>query len=81
MYGLEKQKPKKEIEPFVFDLENDVKDKKKLKKIKELIEERVQQIKSMLQSGENKERYDQYGILLHGYTSLLKVIARCVIKL
>lgn len=80
MYGLENQKAKKANEPFIFDLEKDIKDKKKLKEIKEIIESRVQKVKSILQSGENKESFDQYGILLHGYTSLLKVVARCVIK-
>jgi hypothetical protein len=29
-----------------------------------------------LRSGENKEEFDKFGLLLHGYTSLLKVMAR-----
>lgn len=76
MFGLESQK-KKKPEAFVFDLENDLNDHKKGRAMKEKIEKRIQEVKSILKSGENKEEFDQLGILLHGYTSLLKVIARC----
>jgi flagellar motor component MotA len=79
MFGLEDQK-KKKLEPFVFDLEKELKDNKKHKEIKQKVENRIQRIKEHLKSGENKEEFDQFGILLHGYTSLLKVMARCIAK-
>jgi Family of unknown function (DUF5398) len=80
MFGLEKQKKKKKVEPFVFDLEKELADTKKHREMKKKVEERIQRIKSFLKSGESKEEFDQLGVLLHGYTSLLKVMARCIKK-
>lgn len=77
MFGLENQK-KKKAEPFVFDLEKDLKDAKKYKDLKQKVEARIQEVKSVLKSGEQKESFDKIGVLLHGYTSLLKVMARCL---
>lgn len=77
MFGLESQKKKKN-EPFVFELEAELKDPVKYREIKQTVEEQIQKIKSTLKSGENKEEFDQFGVLLHGYTSLLKVMARCL---
>jgi len=77
MFGLENQK-KKKVEAFVFDLEKDWKNPAKHREMKEKIEARIQRIKTILKTGENKEEFDQLGILLHGYTSLLKVMARCL---
>lgn len=77
MFGLENQK-KKKMEPFVFELEKELKDPKKHRELKQKVEERIQQIKTTLKTGENKEEFDKFGILLHGYTSLLKVMARCL---
>lgn len=79
MFGLENQKSKK-VEPFVFELEKELKIPRKHKELKQRLEDRIQQIKQHLQSGENKEEFDQYGVLLYGYTSLLKVMARCLAK-
>lgn len=76
MFGLENQKKKKKIEEFVFDLEKDLKVSKKHSEIKRRVEDQIQKIKEVLRSGENKEEFDKYGALLHGYTSLLKVMAR-----
>lgn len=76
MFGLEDQKGEEKTKEFVFDLENDLKDSKKNKDLKKRIEERVQKIKQTLRSGSVKEDFDRYGVLLHGYTSLLKVMTR-----
>lgn len=76
MFGLENQKKKKNTEEFVFDLEKDLKASKKNKELKKKIEDRIQEIKEVLRSGENKGEFDRFGTLLHGYTSLLKVIGR-----
>lgn len=80
MFGLEKQNKKKAVEEFVFELEKELKDPKTLDAIKKKIEGRIQKIKEILRDGENKEHFDQYGALLQGYTSLLKVISRGVGK-
>ena len=76
MFGLENQKKKKKAEEFVFDLEKDLKVAKKQKELKIKIEDKIQEIKEVLRSGDNKEEFDKFGTLLHGYTSLLKVMAR-----
>lgn len=76
MFGLEDQKNKGSGKDFMFDLEQELQDKKKNKAHKKLVEERIQQVKTILRSGSVKEEFDQFGILLHGYTSLLKVMTR-----
>jgi len=75
MFGLEKQKKKKEDE-FQFDIEKDLGNSAKSKVLKQKIETRIQKIKEILRGGEKKEEFDQYGALLHGYTSVLKVLSR-----
>lgn len=76
MFGLEDQKKDDKPKEFVFDLEEDIKDQKKGKELIKLVEEKIQKIKQILRSGSAKEDFDQYGVLLHGYTSLLKVLTR-----
>jgi molecular chaperone DnaK (HSP70) len=76
MFGLEDQKKKKKAEEFIFELEKELKNSKKHKEIKQNVEEKIQRIKEVLRGGENKDEFDKYGALLHGYTSLLKVMAR-----
>ncbi len=75
MFGLEDKK-KKKLEEFVFDLEKELKIAKKHQEIKAKVEQRIQEIKRILRSGEEKEEFDDFGVLLHGYTSLLKVMSR-----
>jgi hypothetical protein len=76
MFGLEDQKKKKMSEEFVFELEKDLKNPQKNKEIRQKVEERIQKIKETLRSGESQDEFDRFGLLLHGYTSLLKVISR-----
>ncbi len=76
MFGLEKQKKKKTSNDFFFDIEQDLKDIKKKKEMIKKIEERIQEVKNILRTGENKDEFDHFGTLLHGYTALLKVISR-----
>ncbi len=80
MFGLEDQKKKKGTEPFVFDLEKELKDPKSASALKQRIEERVQDIKATLRAGESKEEFDEFGILLHGYAALLKVLGKVTSK-
>ena len=75
MFGLEDQK-KKKGDDFIFDLEKDLKNLKSHQEIKKRVENQIQKVKEVLRGGENKEEFDQFGVLLHGYTSLLKVMAR-----
>lgn len=76
MFGLENQKKRKKAEPFVFDLEKELKISKKHREIKSGIDGKVQKLKESLRDGENKDDYDSLGVLLYGYTSLLKVMSR-----
>lgn len=80
MFGLEKNKKNKQPEEFVFELEKELKNPQKYKEIKEKIEAKIQRIKEILRTGDNQEDYDRFGLLLHGYNSLLKVIARFAAK-
>jgi hypothetical protein len=75
MFGLEDKK-KKQSDEFVFDLEKELKDAKKHKELKQKMEARIQRIKEALRSGEDQEEFDRFGLLLHGYTSLLKIMSR-----
>jgi hypothetical protein len=77
MFGLEGQKKKKQVEEFFFDLEKEIKgNPAKYKELKEKIENRIQRIKEVLRTGETQDEFDRFGLLLHGYTSLLKVLSR-----
>lgn len=79
MFGLEDQKKKKAAD-FVFELETDFKNSRRRAEIKKHVETKVQKIKDVLRGGENKDEFDKFGLLLHGYTSLLKVMARSAPK-
>ena len=76
MFGLENTKKEKRPKEFVFDLENEMKDPKKGKELKKHVEERIQSIKLILRGGCVKDDFDHFGVLLHGYTSFLKVLSR-----
>jgi hypothetical protein len=75
MFGLEKQK-KKKGEEFTFELEKELKAFNSHQDYNKKVEERIQDIRSLLRKGENKDEFDKLGVLLHGYTSLLKVMSR-----
>jgi hypothetical protein len=77
MFGLEK-KPKS---LFEFDLEKDLKeDKEKTQELLKSVEAKIIEIKNILRQGTASEEYDQYGILLHGYVALQKVLKKVVQK-
>ena len=76
MFGLEDNKKKKKPEEFVFELEKELQNSKKHKEIKAGVENKIQKIKETLRAGDSKEEFDHFGLLLHGYTSLLKVMSR-----
>ncbi|MCX6988122.1 MAG: DUF5398 family protein [Chlamydiae bacterium] len=77
MFGLEK----KENGLFEFDLEKDLKTEplKKQKLVKH-IEEKIQEIKTLIRQGSSAKEFDQFGVLLHAYAALLKVINKIAIK-
>lgn len=80
MFGLEDQKKKKKTQNFVFDLEKELLDPKRNKEIKKNVENRISELKSILRGGESKEGFDQHGVILQGYTALLKVFTKATQK-
>lgn len=80
MFGLEGQKKKKPVEEFVFELEKELKDPQKYRELRQRMEERIQKIKKALQTGEDQEEFDRFGLLLQGYNALLKVMSRLAPK-
>ncbi|MBI2742960.1 MAG: DUF5398 family protein [Chlamydiales bacterium] len=77
MYGLEK----KEKATFEFDLEKDLKsDPAKVHKLIKMVEGNILEIKGKLRQGAGSEEFDNYGILLHGYAALQRVLNRIATK-
>lgn len=73
MFGLEKNKKP----PFFeFDLEKDLKDDRKQSELKLMVESHIQQIKNQIRQGASSEEFEKLGILLHGYSALLKILTR-----
>lgn len=73
MYGMEKQKN----EQFMFDLEIEIKNNPQ--RVKELLTKtdgRVQNIKKILREGTNDKDFEKWGMLLHGYSALQKVLKK-----
>lgn len=75
MFGLENQKKKKSQE-FIFELEKELKTTKRHQEIKANVENKIQKIKESLRGGENRDEYDSLGVLLYGYSALVKVMSR-----
>jgi hypothetical protein len=77
MFGLEK----KGRALFEFDLEKELKDNpSKAKDLLKTIEGRIQEIKNTLRQGTESEDFDKFGILLHGYAALQKVLTKLATK-
>lgn len=76
MFGLEDKK-KEEGEELLFDIEREIKkDPKRARELRQQIESRIQKIKEVLRTGDDREVFDRLGTLLHGYNALLKVLSR-----
>lgn len=77
---MEKKSTKKteqKKKDLVFDLEKEIVcDPSNYNTLKEKIQKRVQQLKTALRSGVEKDNFDRYGLLLHGFVSLKKVLER-----
>ena len=73
MFGLEK----KQKELFEFDLEQELKSNPEKKEaLTKQAEDMVQEIKSLLRTGTDTDNFDDYGVLLHGYTALLRTLTK-----
>ena len=77
MFGLEK----KSRALFEFDLEKELKSNPtKIKDLLKTVEGRIQEIKNILRQGTQSEDFDKFGVLLHGYAALQKVLTRIANK-
>lgn len=77
MFGLEK----KGKALFEFDLEKELKgNPSKAKDLLKTVEGRIQEIKNTLRQGTESEDFDKFGILLHGYAALQKVLTKLAAK-
>jgi hypothetical protein len=75
MYGLEKED--KGAKRFAFDLEKELKtNPAQGKAILAKVDERLHEIKKHLRVGANEKEFEQFGILLHGYAALQKVLKK-----
>jgi vacuolar-type H+-ATPase subunit H len=73
MYGLEKKPGDK----FAFDLEKEIKESPaRAKEIFAKVEKRVQEVKKFLREGQNEKEFEKFGVLLHGYAALQKVLRK-----
>ena len=73
MFGME-QKPE---QPFQFDLELELtKDPAIAKALLKEVEERIGTLKNLLRQGAETEDFDDYGVMLHGYFALQKVLKK-----
>ena len=77
MFGLEK----KPDEPFQFDLEADLlKEPQMAQALLKEVDERIAKLKNLLREGAENEDFDEYGVLLHGYAALQRVLKRIIKK-
>lgn len=72
MFGLEKGKNK----PFKFDLEKELKSRKRRKEILAICETKTNALKETLREGKASENFDQCGIIMQGYGALKKVVEK-----
>jgi hypothetical protein len=76
MFGLERNT--EEVD-FSYDLEKDLANPESTKQIREDVDARIKEIKDVMRKGKKeKDIFNTYGILLHGYVSMKKVMERCL---
>ncbi|HSX03505.1 MAG TPA: DUF5398 family protein [Rhabdochlamydiaceae bacterium] len=77
MYGFEK----KGRGPVQFDLEVDLRsDPEKAKKLLKEVEGKIFELKNLLRQGAETDDFDDYGVLLHAYAALQRVLNRILAK-
>jgi hypothetical protein len=77
MFGLKKEESKPIYE---YDLEKELKDDKKQKILLDKAEKNVLEIKTLLRQGADQQEFEKLGILLHGYSALLKTLSNVISK-
>lgn len=72
MFGFEKKKKPQSF--FVFDLEKDLQDEKKQKNYLKHAEKHIADLKTQLREGAQSSDFENLGLMLHGYSALLKIL-------
>ncbi len=75
MFGLEKKKKNLNTKLF-FDLEKDLEDENKYKSYIQSTEKHLLEIKDHIRKGSKTEDFEKLGIMLHGYSALLKILTK-----
>ncbi len=78
MFGLGKRKGSGD---FLFDLEMEIIDKGSASALRKEIQTKIQEVKALLRTGHQQDEYDQLGILLFGYTAVIKILDRIESKI
>ncbi|HRW57993.1 MAG TPA: DUF5398 family protein [Chlamydiales bacterium] len=74
MFGLEKDKPRKD---FDFDLEKEIhKDPERAQEILKLIEEKQSEIKTAFREGRSQEETEKLETIFEAYAALKKIVER-----
>ncbi len=76
MFGLESGKKKPKKEEFLFDLEKELDNPDKMREYVKKVEDRIQRVRHLMRSGDNKDVYDGLNLLLQAYQGMLKIFAR-----
>lgn len=77
MYGLEKSDKK----PFQFDLEMELKSNPgKAKELLKQVEEKIAEVKSMINKSSDKKEQNELGVILQGFSALETVLKRAAAK-
>lgn len=61
---------------FEFDLEKELKDDKRQKELMQHAEKHIQELKTALRQGTDQKEFESLGLLLHGYSALLKILTK-----
>ena len=76
MFGLNKKKDDDKPKPFfTFPLEEEIGDPKKSEEMLKNVETKISALKKLIKEGASPEEYENLGMLLHGYSALLKILS------
>jgi hypothetical protein len=76
MFGMKKESSQDSKDNYLFDLEVQLKEPGQMRAMKEQVETRVNQLKTLLRAGGEKQVFDQAQTLLHAYLAMQKVFDR-----
>ena len=76
MFGLKNNKDDDKPKPFFsFPLEKEIEDPKKSEEMLKNVETKISALKKVIREGASPEEFENLGMLLHGYSALLKILS------